>query len=100
MTTNVQNTAGSIVITVRGDIDHTGAESLKNTFSQINLAGISAVAFNFANVDYIGSSGLGKLLLFYKRLSASGIKMRVESASPRVRELLKELKMDTLFTVS
>jgi anti-anti-sigma regulatory factor len=43
---------------------------------------------------------LGKLLLFYKRLSGERIQMRVESASPSLKALLQELRLDTLFTIT
>jgi anti-anti-sigma factor len=100
MTIQIRDSGNLITLKVEGEIDHAGAESLKTSFSQINLAGKSAVVFDFQGVNYIGSTGLGKLLLFYKRLSAENVQMRVESTTPSVRELLRELKMDTLFSIS
>ena len=100
MTIQIQDSGDTITLKVDGEIDHVGAESLKGSFNQLSLLGKSTVVFDFKNVTYVGSAGLGKLLLFYKRLSAQNIKLRVQSPSQTVRELLKELKMDTLFAVS
>jgi anti-anti-sigma factor len=83
-----------------GEIDHTGAEELKTTFNGLPLTGKQEVVLNFKDVRFIGSAGLGKLLLMYKRLSAEKIQMRIESPSASIHQLLKELKMDTLFTVA
>ncbi|MFO1478481.1 MAG: STAS domain-containing protein [Verrucomicrobiota bacterium] len=100
MTIQVQQSEQTITLRLEGEIDHAGAEALKQSFGQLSLDHKTAVIFDFKNVRYIGSAGLGKLLLFYKRLSAERIQLRVESPSPTVRSLLKELKMDTLFAVS
>jgi len=99
MTIRTQESTDTVTITVEGEIDHAGAETLKSGFNGLNLAGKQKVIFNFQGVSYIGSAGLGKLLLFYKRLSSSGIQLQVQSPCAAVRDLLKELKMDTLFTV-
>jgi anti-sigma B factor antagonist len=100
MTARIEESGTSIRIHVDGDLDHAASESLKQVFSTLALAGKQTVVFDFRHVAYVGSAGLGKLLLFYKRLSTSGIKMRLEGAQAPVQTLLKELKMDSLFPVS
>jgi anti-sigma B factor antagonist len=100
MTSQTEDSGNTVTLRVAGDIDHAGAESLKTAFSQLPLTGKTAVIFDFERVGYIGSAGLGKLLLFYKRLSSEYIEMRVQATTPAVRQLLRELKMDTLFPVS
>jgi len=100
MTIAVRESSDALTLILNGDIDHAGAEILKTTFNQTNLKGKTVVIFDFKGVNYIGSSGLGKLLLFYKRLSTENVRMRIDSPSTEVRDLLKELKMDTLFNVS
>jgi anti-sigma B factor antagonist len=100
MTTRVEHGTEAIRVIPTGDIDHEGAASLKEAVAGLSLSGKTAVIFDFREVGYIGSAGLGKLLLFYKRLSSQKIQMRVESASPSVQTLLKELRLDTLFEVS
>lgn len=90
----------AIRLTVSGNVDEKGAADLKTGFEGLNLSGQKTVAFDFAKVTYIGSAGLGKLLLFYKKLATAGIEMRVENSPSDIRELLKELHLDTLFTVS
>lgn len=100
MTIRTQEAPDAVTLVVEGEIDHAGADMLKAGFNALNLTGKKQVVFNFQQVSYIGSAGLGKLLLFYKRLSSSGIQLHVQSPCAAVRDLLKELKMDTLFTVS
>lgn len=83
-----------------GDIDEQGAADLKTSFEGLNLSGLKCVTFDFAKVIHIGSAGLGKLLLFYKKLATVGAEMRVENAPDYIRELLNELNLNTLFAVT
>jgi anti-sigma B factor antagonist len=83
-----------------GDIDHEGAEAMKAAVAGLSLSGKTALVLDFKKVSYIGSAGLGKLLLFYKRLASQQVQMRVEFATPAVQSLLRELRLDTLFSVN
>lgn len=100
MTLRVETNANEIRLIPSGDLDHEGAEALKSAVAGLAVTGKMAVVFDFRNVGYIGSAGLGKLLLFYKRFAAEKIEMRVESTSSSVRSLLQELRLDTLFKIS
>jgi len=100
MNLRVESGVEEVRLIATGDVDNEGAEALKATIAGLPLSGKTAVVFDFRGVGYIGSAGLGKLLLFYKRLSAERIQMRVESASPSVKALLRELRLDTLFTIT
>jgi anti-sigma B factor antagonist len=99
MNLRVDTEPAEVRILPSGDIDHEGAEKLKAAVATLSLQGKTAVIFDFRDVRHIGSAGLGKLLLFYKRLSVEKIEMRIESASPALLSLLRELRLDTLFTI-
>ena len=100
MKLRVESGVEEVRLIATGDVDNEGAEALKATIAGLSLSGKTAVIFDFRGVGYIGSAGLGKLLLFYKRLSGERIQMRVESASPSLKALLQELRLDTLFTIT
>ena len=100
MTLRVDTSTDEIRVMPTGDIDHEGAEALKSAVAGLSLNGKKAVVFDLRGVGYIGSAGLGKILLFYKRLSAEKVQMRIESASPAIHKLLLELRLDTLFKIA
>ena len=100
MELNIQQDGDSVRFEIDGIIDELGAESLKDRFKELNIASINELILDFAKVGYIGSAGVGKLLMFYKELSAKGGKLRIENASGIVEELLTITKMDTVFSVS
>ena len=73
---------------VGGDLDEQGADALKKAFHGLSLGSLKTVAFDFARVTHVGSAGLGKLLLFYKKSATVGCDMRVENTPPGIRQLL------------
>ena len=100
MELNIQQDGDTVRFEIEGIIDELGAESLKHRFKELNIETIKELVLDFTDVNYIGSAGVGKLLMFYKELSANGGKMRIENASGIVQELLSITKMDTVFRVS
>lgn len=94
-----QNAAGA-TIRVEGDIDEAGAEELKKSFAGLDIGVVKEVCVDLGGVEVIGSSAIGKLLLFYKHLAQNDGRLVVRGLSPRLLELFRELKLDTLFTVS
>ncbi|MEW6501381.1 MAG: STAS domain-containing protein [Thermodesulfobacteriota bacterium] len=91
---------GRARLRIKGNIDEKGAEALKAEIGRLNLESLSEVAIDLREVKYIGSSGIGKILLLYKHLTAKDGALRVENASANVYELFKELKLDTIFPVT
>ena len=85
-------------IEIIGDIDEKGAEILKSKLQEMNQ--LKTVEIDFRNVEYIGSSGIGKLLLFYKNLAIHGGILSVTHLQPDLFRLFKELKLDTIFLIT
>jgi anti-sigma B factor antagonist len=100
MDISLDQTGESLRITLNGQIDERGSDELKNHLSELDPTVLKDVTFDFSGVNRIGSSGIGRLLLFYKNLSVSGGSMRVENLSPNLFELFQSLKLDTLFPVT
>lgn len=100
MEITVTKGSGNARLTVKGDIDEKGAEALKAEISALNLVSLAEVSIDLKGVPYIGSSGIGKILLLYKHLATHDGQLRLENLNPYVFELFKELKLDTLFPVT
>ena len=95
------NVSGEVArFVIAGEIDEQGADDMKRRFGEVNLSQTKTVAFDFNTVTHIGSAGLGKLLLFYKKVAAAGGTMQVERVSADIGDLLQQLKLDTIFTVT
>ncbi|MBF0499926.1 MAG: STAS domain-containing protein [Candidatus Riflebacteria bacterium] len=90
----------SIRLVIDGSIDERGAQEMKDVFEGLNFSGIKSIVLDFKKVDHIGSSGLGKLLLLYKRTATAGVEVRIEHISSEIHQLLKGVKIDGLFKLS
>ena len=100
MTIDITRHDTSAYCRISGDIDESGAAEMKRRFEQLDLANLREMVFDMQDVTYIGSAGLGKLLLFYKKLSMNNAVMKVEHPSSMVRDILIELRLDSLFPVA
>lgn len=85
---------------LKGKVDESGAELLNQRFNQLQLSQVRELAIDMTACSYIGSSGIGKLLLFYKHLASHDGTLRLENVPPATCELLRELKLDTLFAIT
>lgn len=91
----------TVRFTVSGKVDERGAAQLKTRFLDVCQGGsVTHAVFDFNGVAYIGSAGIGKLLLFYKELAAKGGTLQVVNTPQSVATLLRELKLDTILTIS
>lgn len=100
MQISIMNESGKIIIVAEGVIDEKGAEELKSNFTQLQIAPAPYVVLDMRGVTHIGSSGIGKILLFYKNLAIKNSRLEVTGLSPMLYELFHELKLDSLFTIN
>jgi anti-sigma B factor antagonist len=100
MPVSISEKDGKMTISVEGVIDERGAEELKSSFSRLQIAPTPFVVLNLSGVSQIGSSGIGKILLFYKNLAIKNSRLEVTGLSPMLYELFHELKLDSLFTIA
>ncbi len=100
MNITIENQDDRSLITISGNIDEAGAEDMKKVFTTLDLTKIKLVVVDLSGVETMGSSAIGKLLLFYKHLAENQGKLRIEKLSAQLYELFGELKLDTLFAIS
>jgi len=91
---------GQVDIEVVGSIDERGAEDLKRRFLELDVSTIKEVVFDFSGVTFIGSAGIGKLLLFYKNLASQGGKITILNMSKDIFTMFKVVKLDKIFNIS
>lgn len=84
-------------ISLSGSIDEKQAQAFRKHLLDIDLTSTKHVVFDFAEVDFIGSSGIGKLLLFYKRVNEHHIDITLRNLSDNSYDLFMQLHLDSLF---
>ncbi|MGE5340163.1 MAG: STAS domain-containing protein [Candidatus Omnitrophota bacterium] len=99
MNIKVANEGNKTTVFLSGSIDIPGAESLKKALNQISDENPEEVCIDFEEVNFIGSSGIGKLLLFYKKFTSKGGKVSIVNLNKEITALFKAIKLDKLFNI-
>ncbi|MCB2190380.1 MAG: STAS domain-containing protein [Deltaproteobacteria bacterium] len=87
-------------IEIAGNIDERGAEEMKRRFLDLDLGALKEVTLDFSGVTFIGSSGIGKLLLLYKNLAPHGGTVHIDNMSKDIYTMFKVVKLDKIFQIS
>ncbi len=87
------------IVFLSGSIDIPGAEKLKQVLNDILKEKVKEVVIDFEEVTFIGSSGIGKLLLFYKNFTSIGSKVKIVNLNNELKALFKTIKLDKLFNI-
>ncbi len=82
-----------------GSIDESGAETLKRRFLEMDVSNLKEVVFDFTGVTFIGSAGIGKLLLFYKKLAPHGGQIVIKGMNKDIYTMFKVVKLDKIFSI-
>jgi len=93
-------TGAQVRIVLQGIVDEKGADELKKQASQLKFDAVQEVVIDCREVRHIGSSGIGKMLLLYKKLASKGGTFSVVNLQGPMFELFTELKLDTLFSIT
>ena len=87
-------------VSLSGTIDIPSAESLKHSLHELLREDLNEVIINFDEVDSIGSSGIGALLLTHKEYASRGIKFKIINLNKEITALFKIIKLDKLFNIN
>lgn len=87
-------------VALQGEIDELAAEELKNRLHDVALTAPQRVEIDFAGVTRIGSSGIGKLLVFYKDLALHGAVLALTRVPGPIFHLFREMKLDSIFAIT
>lgn len=88
-----------VTISLTGSIDERGAEKMKRLFLEMEISALKEILFDFSGVTFIGSAGIGKLLLLYKNLAAHGGTITIENMSKDIYTMFKVVKLDKIFNL-
>lgn len=95
-----KTTGDTVEFRLIGSVDEAGARELGKAFQKLPDQGVGQVVLDFAAVTYIGSAGVGKLLLLYKKVALSGGRISIEHIPGHIHTLLaKDMNLGQLFTL-
>jgi len=89
---------GNLVVTVTGCLDTTTSPDLMAVFEG-GLEGVTALAIDFTNLEYVSSAGFRVLLVAHKKMAAAGGSMTIRGVNPSVREVFDMTGFSDIFTI-
>lgn len=88
------------LITPNETIDISNAHELKEDMLNLYNEGVNNITFDFSRVRSIDSSGLGKLLLFQKKLKERDGEMQIINiSSDYVKKMFKMIHLDKVIKI-
>lgn len=87
----------TLIVALQGEIDHHVAPRLrKDIDAEIDLCGTKDLLFDFREVDFMDSSGIGMVLGRYKKVHGNGGQVSIRNANRLVKQILD---MSGVFTL-
>lgn len=77
------------VIEMRGRVDALADEALSAAYREVAVDGGEAVLLNFAEVDYINSTGIAVIVSLLAQARAVGLEIRASGLSEHYREIFE-----------
>jgi len=79
----------TLIVCLAGEIDHHVAEKLrKDIDGEIDFYRTKDLIFDFSEVEFMDSSGIGVVFGRYKKISGSGGTVKIRNASKLVKQIL------------
>lgn len=100
MKVSMDSSGDQVRMSLVGNIDEGGADDMKKRFHEQDLSRIKQLTIDFSGVTFIGSAGIGKLLLFYKNLAAHGGQINLVNMPADIYDTFHTLKLGGLFNLS
>ncbi len=100
MEIEIQKSEEFIKFILTGEINELASKTLKDRFQDIFYSNSKKIILDFKNVLYIGSSGIGKILLFYKTLALKNQTLEIINTPPHILQLFNVLRLNTVFSIS
>lgn len=90
MELNAMRNGQTLIVTLKGELDHHSAENIRNEIDALLIdPEIRKLVLDMKNVTFMDSSGLGVILGRYRMLSSRGGSVYVSNVAPNVDRIFK-----------
>jgi anti-anti-sigma factor len=94
----VRNREGVAVIDLRGDVDASAESALQRGYDEASR-GTSSIVLNFADAEYINSTGIALIVGLLGQARARGIEIRACGLSDHYREIFEITRLADFMTI-
>lgn len=79
-----------------GRVDNEGSVVFQQALDKITESGDPKIILDFKKLEFINSSGIGKLLIFHKKMTNSGRNSSIEGISEEILTLFRAIRLDKI----
>ncbi len=90
----------TLIVKVSGAVDTGAAEILRSELNKIASQRPKKVIMDLSLVPTMGSSGIGKILMFFKSLDSAKSGFEIKGIHENLYNIFKAVKLDKLFPIS
>lgn len=91
---------GLIKASIEGRIDNEGTQAFQDNLDSILEMSGKKIILDLSGLEFINSSGIGKLLIFYKKARHSGTETEIQGISEELFSLFRAIRLDKLITIN
>lgn len=82
------------------ELDHHISSEIRDEIDDILISkSIKNIIFNFKNINFMDSSGIGVIIGRYKKISSEGGKVQVVNANDRIKKIFNLSGMDKIIGI-
>ena len=96
---NIEQKEKVVSLVVNGRIDNEGVQNFQEALTSLLEKESEKVVLNFSQLEFINSSGIGKLLIFYKKSKSLGRETVIDGISDDIFTLFKAIRLDKLIDI-
>jgi len=100
MDVTTKKTEDALIVKVSGSVDTEAAEVLRVELGKILKLRPEKVIMDLSFVLTMGSSGIGKILIFFKGLDSNKASFAINGIHENLYNIFKAVKLDKLFPIS
>lgn len=93
---NVKKETAAVRVVFSGRVDNEGSAVFQQAFDKLLESSEQQVVLDFKGLEFINSSGIGKLLIFHKKMVNSGRMSSIEGISEEILTLFKAIRLDKI----
>lgn len=87
MITKIEN--NTVIAYVKGELDHHLASKIRDEVDEKLSSKIKNIIFDFSELDFMDSSGVGMIMGRYKKVGAFGGRVIITAPKPQVKRIIK-----------
>lgn len=96
----IKQSGDKVIISVSGELDsEEKSNELKDMLSSIYEQGEREIVLDLDDTSFIDSEGIGKILMFYKRLKDHDGCLYITPPNDTLREMLETLRLDKVIEI-